>query len=427
MGTRVPPLPRQQIDAPSRPAAYSEQLDRLPALGWRASEMAVVIVSVLFALSGTLMVLLSRTHRQAGAADRVAEGSEPAPRLVLRGLHSSETAPSPQPCPVRSAPPDGPAAQATSARPADHAARAERPRQQIPTRVAGPPAEDSYGDTEQRAADGQPSFGMFPQTCLLADGSRFDCHSLMARHEARLSDTRPLSDRIAPGTYRTRPVPDDPGAQTEASLSIIKAGYTGSLTLSHGVPTTLHYKLRISPSDNGVLFDVAGAFERDSDGALQRTGVWLAWNRDAGLLLIARYTKGHLCECHLHENGIRTRTMGLDDDLARDRGPPQHLNAIAALDTAGTLAIETASASGQADRFAREAEKLHEQRLTSDRHRQAAGARLTEHELDMIAWQEASRATATLASTRRDTCSPSRHAVILRPARLHVEGQYGGL
>lgn len=260
----------------------------------------------------------------------------------------------------------------------------------------------------------------FPPSVQLKDRSVHDVNAQIAAHEYLLAQETPDGDRIAPGIIRHRPATHDHTLNASSDRLILSTSASkGSISIVDGSPGNFSVRLSVaSPLKPSAAVDVAGSFSSANAAGPEREGVWAAWERSIGVLVIARYRQGVLSECYLYSEGKQERAMSLDDDMSRDRGKVPHRYVAKAMDVASEAVLDASRQTVRADRLTNQKRLRDQKRLYYRQITYIVQSRGVDQHLDAIAYQEALRASTATMLLEVFPCVPSRHAFIFSPVNL---------
>lgn len=283
-------------------------------------------------------------------------------------------------------------------------------------------AETHPGDTGGEPFTAEKATNTFPPFVSFKDGSFHDLRAQMAGHESLLAQETRDGDRIAPGILRLR-VGDTDADQTlktgQERLILSRSASVGSVSIVDGSPRSFSFRLSVADAPkSSATVDVAGLHAPHAAGRSERDGVWVAWERTKGVIIVARYRQGTLEECYLYSNGKKERAMSLDDDMSRDRGKVAHRYIAKAMDAASEAVLDAWRQTALADRVTDRKRLRDQARLAYQQARYAAQSQGVDQELDAVAYREALRSTMATMPHEIFPCVPSRHALIVTPVNL---------
>lgn len=252
----------------------------------------------------------------------------------------------------------------------------------------------------------------------LADGSNHDTESLYQDHAVLMRDAE--SDRSARGVTRLS-TPAGAGAMADSESRLVDAsdGRRGVISLNHEVLQRIDYRVPTPTSKDSLAFvDVVGLYASAPDGSLVRDGTWTAWDKEKRICAIAVYRMGRLIEKHICVEGVRRRSMTLDDDLMREEGGLAHRHVTAAMDTASDAALRAFAQVNREERLSKQNHLRRQERLSRQRIQEARQTLAVDHQLHAVAHQEAARASAAFGAREIFPCVPSRGAYFFTPVNL---------
>lgn len=283
-------------------------------------------------------------------------------------------------------------------------------------------AETYPSDTGGEPVTTDKATNTFPPSVEFKDGSFHDLRAQMTGHESLLAQETRDGDRIAPGILRLRVGHTDPDRTLKTGqerLILSRSASVGSVSIVDGSPRSFSFRLSVADAPkSSAMVDVAGFHAPHAAGRSERDGVWAAWERTKGVIVVARYRQGTLEECYLYSNGKKERAMSLDDDMARDRGKVAHRYIAKAMNAASEAVLDAWRQTALADRVTNRKRLRDQERLAYQQARYAAQSQGVDQELDAVAYREALRSTMATMPHEIFPCVPSRHALIVSPVNL---------
>ena len=252
----------------------------------------------------------------------------------------------------------------------------------------------------------------------LADGSNHDTESLYRDHAVLMRDAE--SGRSARGVTRLS-TPAGAGAMADKESTFVDAsdGRRGVISLNHEVLQRIDYRVPTpTAKDSHGFVDVVGLYASAPDGSLVRDGTWTAWDKEKRICTVAVYRMGRLIENHVCVDGVKRRSMALDDDLTREEGGLAHRHVMAAMDTASDAAIRAFAQVNREERLSKQNHLRRQERLSRQRVQEARQTLAVDHQLHAVAQKEAARATAAFGAREVFPCVPSRGAYFFTPVNL---------
>ena len=208
-------------------------------------------------------------------------------------------------------------------------------------------------------------------------------------------------------------------ADKESTFVDASDGRRGVISLNHEVLQRIDYRVPTpTAKDSHGFVDVVGLYASAPDGSLVRDGTWTAWDKEKRICAIAVYRMGRLIENHVCVDGVKRRSMALDDDLMREEGGLAHRHVMAAMDTASDAAIRAFAQVNREERLSKQNHLRRQERLSRQRTQEARQASAVDHQLHAVAHQEAARATAAFGAREVFPCVPSRGAYFFTPVNL---------
>ena len=252
----------------------------------------------------------------------------------------------------------------------------------------------------------------------LADESNHDTESLYQDHAVLMRDAE--SGRSARGVTRlSTPARAAAMADKESRLVDTSDGRRGVISLSNESPQRIDYRVSTpTAKDSHAFVDVVGFYAAAPGGSLVRDGTWTAWDKEKRICAIAVYRMGRLIENHVCVDGVKRRSMALDDDLMREEGGLAHRHVMAAMDTASDAALRAFAQVNREERLSKQNYLRRQERLSRQRTQEARQASAVDHQLHAVAHQEAARATAAFGAREVFPCVPSRGAYFFTPVNL---------
>jgi hypothetical protein len=252
----------------------------------------------------------------------------------------------------------------------------------------------------------------------LADGSNHDTESLYQDHAVLMRDAE--SGRSARGVTRLS-TPAGAGAMADKESRLVDAsdGRRGVITLNNEVIQRIDYRVPTpTAKDSHAFVDVVGLYASAPDGSLVRHGTWTAWDKEKRICAIAVHRMGRLIENHVCVDGVKRRSMTLDDDLMREDGGLAHRHVTAAMDTASEAAHRAFAQVNREERVSKQNHLRRQERLSRQRVQEERQTLAVDHQLHAVAYQEAARAAAAFGSREIVPCVPSRGAYFFTPVNL---------
>ena len=252
----------------------------------------------------------------------------------------------------------------------------------------------------------------------LADGSSHDTESLYQDHAVRMRAAE--SGRSARGVTRlSTAARTGTLADQESGLLDTSGGRHGVVSLTNEVPQRIDYRVPTpTAKDSHAFVDVVGFYAATQDGSLVRDGTWTAWDKEKRICAVAVYRMGRLIENHVCVDGVKRRSMTLDDDLMREEGGLAHRHVTAAMDTASDAALRAVAQVSREERLSKQNHLRRQERLSRQRFQEARQKLAVDHQLHAVAHQEAARAATAFGSREIFPCVPSRGAYFFTPVNL---------
>ena len=252
----------------------------------------------------------------------------------------------------------------------------------------------------------------------LADGSNHGTESLYQDHAVLMRDAE--GGRSAKGVTRLS-TPAGAGAMADKESRLVDAsdGRRGVISLNHEVLQRIDYRVPTpTAKDSHAFVDVVGFYAAAPGGSLVRDGAWTAWDKEKRICTVAVYRMGRLIENHVCVDGVKRRSMVLDDDLTREEGGLAHRHVMAAIDTASDAALRAFAQVNREERLSKRNHLRRQERLSRQRVQEARQTLAVDHQLHAVAQKEAARATAAFGAREVFPCVPARGAYFFTPVNL---------
>jgi hypothetical protein len=252
----------------------------------------------------------------------------------------------------------------------------------------------------------------------LEDGPSHDTESLYQDHVVRMRDAE--GGRSATGVNKlSTPAGSGTLADQESGLIDKSGGRHGVVSLTQEMPKRIDYRIPTpTATDSHAFVDVVGFYASAPDGSLVRDGTWTAWDKEQRICVVAVYRMGRLIENHVCVDGVKQRSMTLDDDLIREEGGLAHRHVMAAMGTASDAALRAIAQVNREARLSKHNHLRRQGRLSRQRAQEARQASAVDHQLHAVAHQQAARATAAFGTREVFPCVPSRGAYFFTPVNL---------
>lgn len=250
------------------------------------------------------------------------------------------------------------------------------------------------------------------------EGLPHEIRSLLHDHNARMRDT--AVGRSDGEIIRLPPLLSAAATGSHA-YGFIDAGrdHRGVVSLNNHAPERVDYRIDTrTRTGTTVAVDIVGSYASQPNGSIVRNGTWVAWDSEAKVVAVSVYRMGRLQQSHVFFDGVKRRSLSLDDDLTRDEAGLGHRHVVAAMTIASDATLRAFEKIKREERQASRSRTQRQDRLTRQRVQEARRSAAVDHALHAIAYQEAARATATLGAREIFPCVPSRGAYFFTPVNL---------